>query len=317
MIARERVAVVVVNYNGGDLIRRCLVALAAQNRRPDRLIVVDNGSIDGSLDGLESVCPGVEIVRAGSNLGFAAANNRAAALVDDCDWLALINPDAYAEPGFLAHMLAAAQAHPEYSFFGARILMDDDPSRLDGVGDVYHVSGLHWREGHGTLASGRYLDAREIFAPCAAASLYRRRDFLAVGGFDEDFFCYAEDVDLGFRLRLAGHRSLYVPDAVVRHSGSALTGRRSDFAIYHGHRNLVWVYVKNMPGIWFWLFLPFQIALTGVTLGKYGRVAWRAKRDALLGLPAMWRKRKGIQRSAMARPVELVRWLRVRIRSSR
>ena len=96
----------------------------------------------------------------------------------------------------------------------------------------------------------------EIFAPCAAAALYRRAAFLEAGGFDEHFFCYMEDVDLGFRLRLLGYRCGYAPAAIVHHVGSGTTGARSPFTVYHGHRNLVWTYVKNMPTPWFWLYLP-------------------------------------------------------------
>ena len=140
----------------------------------------------------------------------------------------------------------------------------------------------------------------EVFAPCAAAALYRRAAFEEIGGFDERFFCYFEDVDLGFRLRLRGYRCLYVPDAIVRHVSSALSGYRSDFAVYHGERNAVWTFVKNMPGPLFWLYLPQHLALNVAALFYYpwrgqGRVVWRAKRDAILGLPAALRERRAVQ----------------------
>jgi GT2 family glycosyltransferase len=154
----------------------------------------------------------------------------------------------------------------------------------------------------------------EVFAPCAAAALYRRSTVVDVGGFDEKFFCYVEDVDLGFRLRLAGHRCLYVPQAVATHVGSAATGKKSDFCVYHGHRNLVWTFVKNMPGILFWLLLPLHVLLNLLTiawfaLGGRGGVIWRAKRDALLGLPKMWRKRQCIQKARVASIAEVWRQL--------
>jgi hypothetical protein len=127
----------------------------------------------------------------------------------------------------------------------------------------------------------------EIFYPCAAA-MYRRDAFEQVQGFDEDFFCYAEDVDLGFRLRLLGHRALYVPDAVVYHVGSGSTGRRSDFSVYHGQRNLVWSFVKNMPVSLLLLYWPAHVlmniaALAILAFRGQGRVAWRAKIDAIHG----------------------------------
>jgi GT2 family glycosyltransferase len=119
---------------------------------------------------------------------------------------------------------------------------------LDGAGDEYHVSGLAWRRFYNHLANGYGLKPEEVFGACAAAAMYRREDFLKIGGFDEDYFSYFEDVDLSFRLRLAGGRCLYVPDAIVHHVGSASTGKLSDFVVYYGHRNLVWTFFKDMPG---------------------------------------------------------------------
>ena len=127
-----------------------------------------------------------------------------------------------------------------------------------------------------------------------------------IGGFDEDFFCYGEDVDVGFRLRLAGYVCRFVPEAVVLHAGGTSSGgQRSEFAAYHGHRNMVWVYVKNMPGVLFWLFLPLHIlanlaSMIVLTLRGQGKVAWHAKRDAIKGLPAMWKKRQAMQSMRVA-----------------
>jgi GT2 family glycosyltransferase len=152
-----------------------------------------------------------------------------------------------------------------------------------------------------------------VFAPCAAAALYRRDALVKVGGFDESYFAYLEDVDLGFRLRLAGYRCLYVPDAVVRHVGSATTGgQRSDFSVYHGHRNLVWTYFKNMPWPLFWLYLPQHILLNFVSIVYFalrgqGRVILRAKWDALKGLPRILKERRRIQKSRRVSSSELRR----------
>jgi GT2 family glycosyltransferase len=296
------VAVIVVNWNAGELLTRCLRALDRQTVQPDKVFVVDNASQDGSCDRIGVEFPRTTLIRLPHNTGFAAANNLAARECGGCAWIALLNPDAFPEPAWLEALLGAASRRPEYSFFGSRMLMADDPARLDGVGDAYHVSGLVWREAHGAPAAGAFLQEREIFSPSAAAAMYRRDLFLDAGGFDEDYFCYVEDVDLGFRLRLLGHRCLYVPDSVVAHKGSALTGRRSDFSIFHGHRNLVWTYVKNFPAPWFWLYLPLHLALNLATpfafIGGGFAAACRAKWSALRGLPRAWRKRRGIQRRA-------------------
>jgi GT2 family glycosyltransferase len=215
-------------------------------------------------------------------------------------------PRAFAAPDWLEKLLAAAERNPEFDVFGSKLVNAAESTKLDGTGDVYHMSGLVWRSGHGKPASSVMDVEREIFSPCAAAALYSRSFFEKVGGFDEDFFCYVEDVDLGFRMRLAGARCLYVPDSIVQHVGSGTTGgQHSDFSVYHGHRNLVWTFVKNMPGILFWLVLPLHMALNVLTIVWFtlrgqGTVIWRAKRDALLGLPKMWRKRQQIQKNRVA-----------------
>ncbi len=298
------VSVVIVNWNGGATLRRCLEHLSVQTLRPAVVWVVDNASSDGSADCIAGF-PNCRLLSPGVNLGFAAGNNLA---FRECptEFVALLNPDAFAEPDWLAALLAAAAANPDCASFGSRQLVAERPECLDGIGDKYHVSGLVWREAHGRLQEPADLQPREIFSPCAAAALYRRSALDAAGQFDEDHFCYLEDVDLGFRLRLAGFRALYVPDAVVHHVGSATSGgQHSDFALYHGHRNLVWTYVKNMPGALFWLCLPLHILLNLVVVLVFaargrGGVLLRAKRDALIGLPRMWAKRRTIQRNRRA-----------------
>ncbi len=307
---KQAVGVAIVNWNSGSLLARCLDCLNKQTRPPETILVVDNSSTDDSLSGAEERYPGIRIMRLDTNAGFAAANNRAVAHLQDCEWIALLNPDAFPEPAWLEKLLDAAAKHPNYSSFGCRMLIDADPGLLDGCGDAYHTSGLVWRVGHGQPAQGRALVPREIFSACAAAALYRRSAFLEVGGFDEDYFCYVEDVDLGFRMRLAGHRCLYVPDAIVRHVGSATTGRRSDFSVYHGHRNLVWTYFKDMPPLLFWLYLPQHLLINvGTmilhTLRGQGGIMLRAKRDALLGIPKMWQKRKALAGQCRIDPLSL------------
>ncbi len=296
------VAVIIVNFNSGSFLRRCLEALDRQTFRGFRAIVVDNASTDGSADGIEDRHPGVKLVRAGANLGFAAGNNLGLRQAGEVEWIALLNPDAYAAPDWLERLVGAAAASA-FDFFGCRMRLADTPEFLDGTGDVYHASGVAWRRDHGVRASAAVPQAGEIFAPCAAAALYRRADLEAVGGFDESYFCYFEDIDLAFRLRLQGKRCAYVPEAVVDHVSSGITGKRSDFATYHGHRNMIWTYVKDMPALLFWLYLPLHLCanLLGVAAcaarGQLG-VVLRAKRDALLGLPRVLRERRRVQTEA-------------------
>lgn len=294
------VTVIIVNFNGGDMICQCLAALAQQSFRDFATVVVDNASSDASVSAIRAQHPQVQVLALERNAGFAGGVNHALRTHAPGPLVALLNPDAFPAVDWLEQLVAAARQHPGFAAFGSRMYSDADQQYLDGVGDAYHVSGLPWRQGHGCANSAQHDHSREIFAPCAAAALYRRSALDAVGLLDEEYFLYVEDVDLGFRLRLAGYRAMYAPQACIQHVGSAFVGRNSDFQMYHGHRNLVWVFVKNMPGILFWLFLPLHIALNLVTLlwfglrGKGGTV-WRAKRDAIRGVPHYWAKRQAVQ----------------------
>ncbi len=299
-VRRERVALIVVDYQGDGLLWRCLDGVAAQTCRPDRTILVDNGGVWDAVT-LQRRYPGIEVIRPGSNIGFAAANNLAIERSADCRWVALLNPDAIAAPGWLEALLAAARAHPRTAAFGSRMYTGPQRGVLDGTGDVLHLSGLVWRRDHGCPARGRRTESGPILSPCAAAALYDRSVLVEAGGFDEDFFCYLEDVDLGLRLYLAGKTSRYVSDAEVVHLGSVQSGGRdSDFALYHGHRNLVWLLLKDLPLPLLVLLAPLQLAMQLAILAVYalrgrGPVIWRAKRDALAGLRGVWRRRARVQ----------------------
>lgn len=310
-----KTAVIIVNWNGERFLERCLSALMAQTILPHEIILLDNASTDASLEVVKRF-PSVKLLSLDENTGFARGNNLAIrAASADSEWVALLNPDAFVEPCWLEELLLAAQRDPAFDVFGSKLVNAASPSLLDGAGDSYHVSGLVWRTGHGMPAKTGEESEREIFSPCAAAAMYRRRDLLALGGFDEDYFCYVEDVDLGFRLRLSGHRCLYVPQSVAHHIGSGTTGgQHGDFALYHGHRNLVWTFVKDMPGVLFWLLLPLHLLLNLVTiiwfaLSGHGAVILRAKRDALSGLPEIWRKRRKVQAGRVASVGEVWRAL--------
>jgi GT2 family glycosyltransferase len=307
------VSVVIVTWNSARYLSSCLNALVAQTFTDFEVVLIDNGSTDGCLDSVENNWPSLrlQVERLGENKGFAVANNLGARLAHG-QWLALLNADAFPEPNWLKELLRAAENNPEYSFFASRQLQANPSYLLDGAGDVFHVSGLAWRRFYGLPAAQFGLETEEVFSPCAAAAFYFRQAFLQAGGFDEDFFSYFEDVDLGFRLRLQGFKCLYVPDAVVEHVGSASTGKISAFVIYHGHRNLVWAFIKNMPTPLFWLFLPLHLLinlffLLSFSIQGQGQAIWRAKRDVLRGLGLMLGKRKEIQRRRRVPVIDLYR----------
>jgi GT2 family glycosyltransferase len=306
-----RVGLVLVTRNAEAHIRRALVAVAGQTRLPDEVVIVDNASTDGTLaaidESMRDWAARARVIASPTNLGFAAANNRAVEQLDSCPLVALLNPDAFPEPRWLGTLVSAADAHPEAASFASRLMMDTEPDRLDGAGDECHVGGLAWRHGHGRAlgAVPDALRARPAFSACAAAALYRRDDWMRAGGFDERFFCYAEDVDLGFRLQLAGRGCWYVPDAVAHHVGSASAGVGSAFAVYHGHRNVEWVYLKNMPATLLWAYLPLHLMVSAAGLAFFatrGRAGsyLKAKWDALARTPEFWRARRAVQASRVA-----------------
>lgn len=294
----KKVAVVIVNYNGGVCLERCLKALSGQTRKPDRILLVDNNSENFSTDQIHVDHPDIEILALKRNTGFAAANNYAIDRLGDMEWVVLLNPDAYAERDWLEALMKGTEDHPEFCFFGCRMLATTK-NMLDGTGDRYHVSGASWRRDYGKPAE-RHKQSDEIFSPSGAAALFRRDVYLEAGGLNEDFFCYMEDIDLGFRLQLMGYRCFYIADAVVTHEGAALAGAHSDFQIYHGHRNLVWVYVMNMPSPWIWIYLPQHLLYSLVAIIffiSHGKAAtiFRSKLDAFRGLSRAWRQRRIIQ----------------------
>lgn len=295
------ISIIVVNWNGEKYLTRCLDRIFSQSYPEYEVILIDNASSDKSADDLEIHWPNLQVVRLDKNIGFAKANNMGAGLAHG-RWLALINNDAFINSDWLGKMYLAAQEYKDYTFFASRIIQANDPEKIDGTGDIYHVSGLAWHRQYNQPKTQSLLIPGEVFSPCAAAAFYERDSFLEVGGFDEDFSSHHEDVDLGFRLRLSGFRCMYVPDAIVEHVGSASYGVESQETVYQVHRNLVWSYFTNMPGVLFWKYLPAHLIANLVFLVYYslrglGKAIWRAKLDALRGLPVSLRKRRKVQRA--------------------
>ena len=297
-------SVCVIAYNSGPTLRTCLEHLGAQTWRDFEAIVIDNASPDPGDAAIAAEFPWVRLVRNDTNLGFTGAGNQGARLARG-RWYVLLNPDAFAEPDWLAELAAAAERHPKVGSFTSVQLAQDAPGMLDGLGDVMSIFGIPYRGGYLNPDTGQAREG-EVFSPCGAAMMIERDLFQSVGGFDEAFFCYGEDVDLGYRLQLANEPTLLVPDAVVRHVGSASTGgAKSEFAVFHGTRNRFWVLFKNTP----WPLLPLVVplhlaALVLIYLKRdnrpHIRLILRAVWAAFAGAPAMFRARRGIQRGRRA-----------------
>jgi GT2 family glycosyltransferase len=307
------VSIIIITWNSKKHLFKCLDHLSAQTFQGFEVIIVDNGSTDGSLDGLQEKHFefDLQIQLLSSNRGFAAANNIGVHLAHG-KWIALLNADAFPTSEWLENLIKATGDNPEYSCFSSHQIQAENPNFLDGAGDAYHVSGLAWKRFLGYPANQYGLEKTEVFSPCGAAALYLRQAFLDVGGFDDDFFSYMEDVDLGFRLRLQGNRCLYVPEAIVHHVGSSTFGWHSDFAFYHSHRNMIWIFVKDMPYPMVWGYLPAHIMANIIYIVNYavrgrGKVLWQAKWDALKELPKFIRKRREIQKHIRVQPTDLAK----------
>lgn len=291
--------VCVIAYNSGPTLRTCLERLAAQSFRDFETIIIDNASPDPGDAEIAAAFPQMRLIRNAENLGFTGAGNQAARLARG-RWLVLLNPDAYAEPDWLAELVSAAERHPHVGSFTSRQMVADEPGLVDGLGDVMSITGIPYRGGYLRPDDGAAFEG-EVFSPCGAAMMIDRALFQALGGFDEAFFCYGEDVDLGYRLQLADEPTLVVPTAVVHHLGSASTGgRKSEFAVFHGTRNRFWVVFKNTP----WPLLPLVVplhlmTLTAIYLRRENRPHLRlilsAVRAAFVGAGPIFRSRAMVQ----------------------
>ena len=312
MSPKPLVSIVIAYLNNFEHLLHCLDCLVQQTFQDFEVILIDNGSREEGIDRLEQKFHGltIRVEHLTSNLGFAKANNLGAHLARG-KWLALLNSDAFPKVDWLEKILEAAHRCPSFTFFSSRQIQFNQPDILDGSGDEYHISGLAWRRFYNHPATDYGLKEEEVFSACAAAAIYDRNDFLMVEGFDESYFSYFEDVDLSFRMRLLGGRCLYVPQAEVYHVGSASSGKTSDFVMYHGHRNLVWTFFKNMPSYLFWLYLPLHITMNlyfaslFLLRGK-GSAILRAKMDAFYSLPAIISQRKKIQSARRIPPGEIL-----------
>lgn len=295
------VCVIIVNYNSGDYLARCLEALSRQDYSDFVTVVVDNGSGDGSLQGCRKTPANSFIVALYENVGFAAANNVVGMCVQT-PWIATLNPDAVPCPDWLSKMMAATKRYHKVTMFGCTLIYDHERVRLDGTGDCYSSLGIMWR-GNDCHPISDLPAEGEVFAPCAAAALYRTDVFKSVGGFDETFFCYCEDVDIAFRMRLVGNTCVQVKDAVAYHYGSWTAGRESDFSVYHGFRNRFWTFTKNMPSPLYQillgphLFVTFGLLLKEAAMGR-GPAAWAGMRDGFRKLfGPVAHARRSIQRT--------------------
>jgi GT2 family glycosyltransferase len=293
------VSIVIVNWNGKKVLPMCLDALSRQTWKSFHVVVVDNGSTDGSAEYVAGYDRGIELVRLPSNTGFCRANNIALRRIAT-PYVALLNNDAFPCPQWLEALVNGLERHPEAGFAASKLLFYDAKGFIDRAGDGYTKAGVGYLRARWASYS-EYSEEEMVFGASAAAALYRTDMLHRVGLFDEDFFLLHEDVDLSFRAQLMGFRCVYVPDAVAYHGVSSSIMRDSPTSVYYGQRNLEWVYLKNMPSKIMlktvWLHIVYGIAAFAF-FAVNGRMkeCIKAKWDAAKGIKRVLEKRRLIQK---------------------
>lgn len=321
------VSVVIVNWNGRDYLKECLNSLRRQTWKEFEIILLDNGSTDGSVEYVEENFPGwVRILANERNEGFSGGNNRGIRAASG-KYIVLLNNDAQADPRWLEELVKVAGENPRAGMLACKIYLQGGSKIIDNVGHLIYRDGLNRGRGRLEADLGQYEKMEEVFFPSGCAALYRREMLDEVGLFDEDFFAYGDDTDLGLKGRLAGWKCLYVPTAVVHHRYSQSSGAYSALKAFYVERNRVWIAVKYFP-LTLLLESPFftllRFALQGygalVGRGAAGRFSeahspWKLLRillkvylAAFRGLPKMWKKRNEMKRRTRVSQREIRSW---------
>lgn len=322
------VSIIIVNWNGEQHLPTCLDSLAAQSYRDFEVVLVDNGSTDGSLALIRGSYPWVRLVSLPGNTGFATGNNRGLEAARG-EYIVTLNNDTRAERDWLSILVRVAEAHPRAGMVGCRICSFDDHDLIDSIGVAVCRDGMsrgqYRNQRWSTLGLG---EVEEILFPSACVALYRRAMLDQTGFFDDDFFAYAEDTDLGLRGRLAGWEAVAATGAVVYHKYSQSGGVFSPLKVYLVERNHYWVALKSFPpGLL--LAVPFFTAVryaeqllavlgghgTGaefVASGSRGGIAralLKGFRDGMTGIPRALGKRRQVGKTGKLSGAEMARLL--------
>ncbi|MBI5118080.1 glycosyltransferase family 2 protein [Candidatus Poribacteria bacterium] len=240
------ISVVIPTFNGSRYIPDCLNSLEQQLRKPEEIILVDDGSTDDTASLVASSYPKVRLIELGSNRGFAAAANEGIRHAGG-DYVALLNNDTRATAQWLSELERALDENPSVGSCSSKMLFADRPDVINSIGIGFTCAGTAFDVGYGKRDGDRYDRPRPIFGACAGAAMYKRKLFDEVGLFDEDLFMWYEDADLSFRAQLAGYKCRYVPTAVVYHVGGGTASPANKSHIYYCSRNQILVLAKNLP----------------------------------------------------------------------
>jgi len=305
---RLRASVIIVNYDGRDHLGTCLSSLLSSITQDDEVLLIDNASTDGSADYVEQAFPRVRVVRNQDNLGFGQANNLGARLAAG-RYLAFLNPDTAVEPGWLEALIGVLEDTPYTALTTSKILQMAEPEKVSGCGNEMHYTGLTLGRGMG-MDGNAFTEIEEVTAISGASFAVRKDVFMALGGFDADFFLYVEDTDISLRARLAGYRILHVPQSVVYHNYALHFGPKKTF---YQERNRYLMLLKSLR--WGTL-LVLSPALLLAEVVTWGFVLLREKKRLINKLQAYgwivthWsdivRKRRQVQKLRRVRDRDLV-----------
>ena len=310
-----RASVVIPTLTAGDKLARCLDCLQQQTFEPFDIYIVDNSG-DGLAEPLAAP-PRITVIGNRENVGFGAAINQAVAY-SSAEFVCTLNDDAYPSPEWLSELVETCRGADDVGLCASRIYLGSGRERLDSEGLAVYGDGTTKQSGHGR-APVEEVTAREVLVPSGCAALYRRSMLQALGGFDEDYFLYCEDSDLGLRARKAGWRCLFAPGAVVEHDYSASAGRASALKAYLVERNRLytvakvfpillwplvpwysaWRYLAHARGLWKRRGLASEFAASGEKWWRLVLIVVSAHGSALLHAPALLRKRRSVRRSAV------------------
>lgn len=250
------VSVVIPNFNGIAFLDSVLASLEGQTLSNFEVILVDNGSTDGSCSFVTANYPWVHMIELSENFGFCGAVN-AGIRAAKAPYVLLLNNDTEVKEDFVEEMLAAVRRHKNAFSCGARMVQYHDRDRLDDVGNYYCALGWSFARGRGKDIHA-YETEDKIFSACAGAAIYRKKILEKIGYFDEEHFAYLEDTDIGYRARIYGYENWYAPKAIVYHVGSGTSGSRyNQFKTRYSSRNNIYLIYKNMPLLQIILNLPF------------------------------------------------------------
>lgn len=296
------VSVIIPNWNGKDLLRTCLKSLQKQTFKNFEVVVVDNGSTDGSAEYIEKSFLKVKLIKLNKNYGFAKAVNTGIKSTDS-PYLFLLNNDTEVDKDCLRFLVEAASKHKEAGFIAAKVLNFYKRNVIDSAGDAVDVVGHSYNLGMGEKDGEKFNNEREVFLVTAGGGLFKREVFEKVGLFDEDYFTYMEDVDLGLRAQLAGYKGWYTPKAFLYHIHKATSNRVKPQMEYWQFRNMTQNIIKDFPAGVIWKkFNWLKIFLVNINTIRYMATkgylwqAIKAEIFILLNLPKLLKKREEIQK---------------------